>query len=243
MPVFRIPQSLWFPDPAQAHHSGVVGVGGDLSVDRLWLAYQRGIFPWFGEGDPILWWSPDPRMVLYPHELRVGRSLRKRIRRGDYSVTMDQAFGRVLDACATVPRRGQDGTWLVPALRRGLAALHGRGVAHSVEAWDDGGRLVGGLYGIAVGATFCGESMFALAPDASKVAFVHAIRQLQAWGTTQIDCQVHTPHLARFGAREVARSDYLRLLRQGRHAGPPVGLWRLDPQLDPLSEEPGDVTG
>jgi len=233
MPVFRIPHTLWFPDPVQAHDSGVVGIGGDLSVDRLWLAYQRGIFPWFSEGDPILWWSPDPRMVLYPGDLHVGRSLRKRIRRGDYRITMDRAFARVLDACASVPRRGQDGTWLLPALRRGLMGLHARGHAHSVEAWDAQDRLVGGLYGINVGATFCGESMFALASDASKVAFVHTVRQLQAWGTTQIDCQVYTPHLARFGAKEVSRATYLRALQQGRGHGPPVGMWHLEPSPTP----------
>lgn len=235
MPVFRVPDSLWFPDPAQAHASGIVGVGGDLSTDRLWLAYQRGIFPWFGEDNPILWWSPDPRMVLYPSELHIGRSLRKRLRRGDLHITMDEAFGRVLDACASVPRPGQTGTWLVPALRRGLLGLHARGHAHSVEAWDVHGKLVGGLYGIQVGSTFCGESMFANTADASKVAFVVAVEQLAAWGTTQIDCQVHTEHLARFGAREVPRVAYLRELARGREEGPPVGLWRLEPARDPAA--------
>lgn len=241
MPVFRIPRALWFPEPEQAHASGIVGVGGDLTPDRLLLAYRSGIFPWFSDGDPILWWSPDPRTVLHPGALHVGRSLRKRIRHGPYTLTWDTAFADVLRACATTPRPGQDGTWLTDALRAGLIGLHERGYAHSVEAWLDG-RLVGGLYGVAIGATFCGESMFAHAPDASKVAFVQCVRQLARWGVTQIDCQMHTPHLARFGAVDIDRRDYLRALRIGLTSGPPPGLWRFDPDFDLTDPTPPHPT-
>lgn len=231
MPVFRIPRQLWLPDPTLAHHSGVLAVGGDLSPARLLHAYRHGVFPWFGPGDPILWWSPDPRMVLHPSSLHVHRSLRKRLRRQDYRVTMDQAFPEVLRRCAEVPRPGQEGTWLVPELQDGLLALNAQGYAHSIEAWDPSGALVGGLYGIQAGATFCGESMFALAPDASKVAFVFAVHQLAAWGVHQIDCQIYTDHLARFGAKEIPRSAYLHDLQRGLAGGPAPGPWTLD--VDP----------
>lgn len=233
MPVFRIPSTIWFPDPEQAHPSGVVAVGGDLSAERLRAAYRQGIFPWYNGEEPVLWWSPDPRMVLDPHALHLGRSLRKRIRRGDYRITMDTAFDEVLIACARVPRPGQDGTWLSADLRRGMGDLHTQGIAHSIEAWDGDGTLVGGLYGVACGRTFCGESMFATASDASKVAFAWTVVQLRRWGVTTIDCQVHTDHLDRFGAREIARTAFLSDLQAGLDRGPPQARWSFDPALTP----------
>lgn len=232
MPVFRIPNRVVFPDPELADDSGLLGVGGDLGPRRLLLAYSRGVFPWFSEGQPILWWSPDPRMVLYADELHIPRSLGKRIRRGDYRVTFDQDFTRVIRHCAQAPRPGQDGTWITTNMQLAYAHLHRLGHAHSVEAWR-GGELVGGLYGVAVGGLFAGESMFALAPDASKVAFVRAVRQLQRWGFPLIDCQMHTDHLQRFGAREIPRASYLAALAElTSRPGRPVGRWSFDDDFE-----------
>jgi leucyl/phenylalanyl-tRNA--protein transferase len=211
MPVYRIPRQLVFPDPRDADPSGLLGVGGDLSTERLLLGYRMGIFPWYSAGQPILWWSPDPRMILMLPELHVPRSLAKIVRRGDYRITLDTAFPQVLRACAATPRPGQDGTWLTAEMERAYLRLHELGWAHSAEAWS-GDELVGGLYGVAIGRFFSGESMFAHAPDASKVAFVWWMRQLERWGFTLVDCQVHTAHLDRFGAREIDREDYLAAL-------------------------------
>ncbi len=228
MPIFRIPRELLFPDPALAEPSGLLGVGGDLSAQRMILGYQRGIFPWYSAGQPILWWSPDPRMVLYPDQLVVQRSLGKRIRQRRYEVTLDRAFPDVIARCATVRRPGQDGTWLTPAMMRALHQLHDLGYAHSVEAWEDG-RLVGGLYGVAVGRFFSGESMFADAPDASKVAFVLMVRQLERWGWPLVDCQVHTEHLERFGGVEIPRTRYLQEIAPLVEAEGKLGKWSFDP--------------
>lgn len=198
-----------FPDPRHADASGLLAVGGDLSPQRLMTAYRQGIFPWFGPGQPILWWSPDPRMVLSVPDLHVGRSLRKRIRQAPYTITLDTAFEQVILACSQVPRPGQDGTWITDEMVDAYVTLFEGGHAHSVEAWDDEGRLVGGLYGVSAGRMFFGESMFAVAPDASKIAFVRLVRQLDAWGFPLIDCQMHTEHLARFGAHEIPRARFL----------------------------------
>lgn len=230
MPIYRIPEQHLFPNPELANSGGLLGVGGDLHPDRILLAYRQGIFPWYSEGQPILWWSPDPRMVLWVDALHISRSLGKIIRRGDFHITMDTAFDEVMTACADVPRPGQQGTWITPELKEGFVALHDAGHAHSIEAWKDG-ELVGGLYGLTVGRVFCGESMFAVVPNASKVAFVALVQQLRRWGFPMVDCQVHTPHLARFGAREVPRKRFLADLtvlgsRPGR-----VGPWTLDPDL------------
>ncbi len=208
MAVYRIPRELWFPDPAIADPSGLLGVGGDLSPERLLLAYRSGIFPWYSHDQPILWWSPDPRMVLESAHLQVPRSLAKRIRQQPYTITLDRAFSQVLAGCASAPRPGQDGTWLTPEMQAAYLKLHQLGFAHSCEAWRDG-ELVGGLYGVAVGHLYCGESMFARANDASKIAFVWLTQQLRDWGFPVIDCQVHTKHLDRFGATEIPRRDYL----------------------------------
>jgi leucyl/phenylalanyl-tRNA--protein transferase len=210
VPVYRLDDRLLFPPPAEAE-DGLLAVGGDLSPDRLVLAYSQGIFPWYEQGQPILWHSPDPRMVLVASQVHVPRSLAKVLRRGDYEITLDTAFADVIDGCASAGRPGQRTTWITAAMRKAYVELHRRGVAHSVEAWS-GGRLAGGLYGVSLGAAFFGESMFARRPDASKAAFVTLVAQLVRWGIDLVDCQVYTDHLARFGAEEWTRRRYLGAL-------------------------------
>ena len=227
MPVFRLDDRLIFPDPELAHPSGVIAVGGDVSPERLLRGYAAGIFPWYSEGQPILWHSPDPRFVLDVSDLRVGKSLRNRMNRRPYRITMDRAFEAVIDACARVPRPGQDGTWITDDMRLGYRGLHDRGFAHSVEAWD-GDSLVGGLYGVSLGHAFFGESMFATASDASKIAFVCLARQLQRWDMPWLDSQVHTEHVERFGAVEISRRDYLLRLRTALSAPTRHGIWAFD---------------
>lgn len=199
------------PDPEESDARGLVAVGGDLRPDRLIDGYRRGIFPWYSEGLPILWHSPDPRFVLEPKHLQVNRSLRKSLRRNPYRLSFDTAFSEVVQLCSEVPRPGQDGTWITSDMMAAYDRLFALGHAHSVEAWFDD-QLVGGVYGVAVGAVFCGESMFALAPDASKIAFVKLIHQLDRWGFGLIDCQVYTEHLDRFGAVEWPRARFLARL-------------------------------
>jgi leucyl/phenylalanyl-tRNA--protein transferase len=210
-----------------AIEDGLLAVGGDLRVERLLLAYQSGIFPWYSEGDPLLWWSPDPRMVLIPNELHVSRSLERVLKKGEFAVTLDTAFPAVIHACAEVRGPRRDGTWITKDMESAYCALHDAGYAHSVECRRDG-ELVGGLYGVSLGACFFGESMFSLVPNASKVAFVRLVRQLTAWGFTLVDCQMHTPHLARFGAKEIPRKRFLKLLRDGLTATTQRGMWRID---------------
>lgn len=210
MPVFRLDERLVFPPPALAE-DGLLAVGGDLSPERLLLAYTQGIFPWYEKGQPILWHSPDPRLVLPVAELHVPRRLERTLRRGDFQVLFDAAFDRVIDACARAPRPGQQGTWITGEMRRAYKLLHRLGYAHSAEAWREG-RLAGGLYGVCLGGVFFGESMFTRAPDASKVAFVTLVRRLAAWGVALVDCQVATAHLERFGAREWPRERFLAAL-------------------------------
>ncbi len=229
MPVFRLGAALDFP-PVELADDGLLAVGGDLRPERLMLAYSRGIFPWYGEDLPILWHSPDPRMVLLPDELVVQRSLRKAIRKQPYELRMDTAFVEVLRGCAAAPRPGQDGTWLIPEMIDAYTTLHAKGLAHSIEAWR-GDELVGGLYGVALGAAFFGESMFARAPDASKIAFAAAVAQLRAWGYQLIDCQVHTDHLERFGAREIPRVEYLARLARALDEPTPRERWAFELDL------------
>lgn len=207
--------SLTFPPLARAlrEPNGLLAVGGDLSPERLLSAYRHGCFPWFQEGQPILWWSPDPRMVLFPNELHVSRSLRKTLRQERFTVTFDRNFAAVIRACAE-PRAYADGTWITPAMQTSYQELHRRGIAHSVEVWEHD-RLVGGLYGLAIGRLFFGESMFSRATDASKIGFVTLVERLRDCGFTLIDCQMHTQHLASFGAREIPRSEFATHL--GRH--------------------------
>jgi leucyl/phenylalanyl-tRNA--protein transferase len=237
VPVFRLDGRLAFP-PAELAEDGLLAVGGDLSPERLVLAYANGIFPWFSQGQPILWHSPDPRMVLPVAELHVPRSLAKAERRRPYTLSLDRAFAEVIAGCAAARRPGQRTTWITRSMRRAYLELHRRGLAHSVEAWD-GERLAGGLYGVSLGAVFFGESMFAARPDASKLAFVALVRQLAGWGFTLVDCQVHTPHLERFGAREWPRRRYLEELRRALVAPTRQGRWTLDTESRLPEPKPG----
>jgi leucyl/phenylalanyl-tRNA--protein transferase len=223
-----------FPPPAQAlaEPNGLLAAGADLSVERLIAAYRRGIFPWYSAGQPILWWSPDPRMVLIPSELRLTRSLRKRLHRRDYEVRADTAFEAVMRGCAE-PRAGQDGTWITGEMIAAYGALNRCGIAHSVETWIDG-ELAGGLYGVALGSAFFGESMFTLVTDASKIALAHLVRQLGRWSFGMIDCQMATSHLAAFGAREIPRARFMARLAELVECESPaakVRLWRFDHDL------------
>lgn len=227
MPVFALTDELRFPHPSQAADGGLLAVGGDLRPERLILAYSHGIFPWYSEGRPILWWCPSPRLVIEPASLYVGRSLRKTMRREPYRITMDTAFERVIDACAKTPRPDQDGTWITRALRAAMIRLHRLGIAHSVEAWEDD-ALVGGLYGLSIGAAFFGESMFAHRPDASKIAFVTLAQQLARWDFDFIDCQVVTDHLLRFGAFELELDDFLERLAVAVEQPTRPGPWSFE---------------
>ena len=229
--IYRIPEQHIFPPPGEADESGILGVGGDLDPRRVYLAYRMGIFPWYSDPQPILWWSPDPRMVLFPERLRIPRSLGKRIRQRRYRVTMDRAFGEVVRRCKQKPRPGQDGTWITAEMLACYDGLFQAGVAHSIEAWD-GDRLVGGLFGVSLGRVFAGDSMFADAPDASKVAFVHFVRQFQLWGGTCIDSQVHTEHLERFGGELIPRRDYLALLESDRDQRLRTSPWSFDSDFE-----------
>jgi leucyl/phenylalanyl-tRNA--protein transferase len=230
--VYRLATDLVFPAPEDAEASGLLAVGGDLAPERLLLAYSLGIFPWPLVEYPLLWFSPDPRMVLRPEALHVPRSLAKTLRQHRYAVQLDTAFGEVVERCARVPRRGEPGTWITAELAGAYVKLHELGFAHSAEAWEDG-RLVGGLYGVSLGGTFFGESMFADRPDASKCAFVTLVRQLQRWRFELIDCQVHTEHLARFGAREWPRRRFLAALAESLARPSRRGAWRLDAARGP----------
>jgi leucyl/phenylalanyl-tRNA--protein transferase len=210
-------------DSALREPNGLLAAGGDLSPHRLIEAYKRGIFPWFNPGEPILWWSPDPRMVLFPCELKISRSLRKTLKKKPYEIRVDSAFRQVMEACAA-PRDGQGGTWITAAMISAYTELHQRGLAHSVETWMEG-KLVGGLYGISLGRMFYGESMFSLATDASKIAFVHLVRQLEHWGYGMIDCQMKTAHLASLGAREIPRAEFSQKLSELVNFPEDIGHW------------------
>jgi leucyl/phenylalanyl-tRNA--protein transferase len=214
---------------ALAEPNGLLAAGGELSAGRLIDAYRSGIFPWFNHGQPILWWSPDPRMVLIPCELKIARSLGKVLRNRKYEVRADAEFRQVISACAA-PRATQDGTWISAEMIAAYCALHERGFAHSIETWIDG-ELAGGLYGVAIGRMFYGESMFTRVPDASKIALVHLVRQLQRWDFGMIDCQMHTRHLASFGAREISRADFIRKLLELVNCPHLPGRWTLDRDL------------
>jgi len=217
-----------FPPPDQASREGLLAVGGDLQPGRLLEAYRRGIFPWYNEGQPILWWSPDPRAVLLPEELNVSRSLRKTLRTGQFRVTFDERFDDVVRACAGSRRQNAEhGTWITQAMHDAYCELHRLGHAHSVETWHER-ELVGGLYGVTLGGVFFGESMFSHKTDASKVALVLGVRQLQRWGYTLIDCQLPSAHLERMGARAIPRAEYLMLLSRALTLHAHEGPWRFD---------------
>jgi leucyl/phenylalanyl-tRNA--protein transferase len=224
MPVFRLPDEIVFPSPELAEEDGLLAVGGDLSVERLLLAYSMGIFPWYTDDSPILWWSPDPRLVLMPGDLKVSRSLRQTMKRETYRITFDSAFESVIRNCAASPRKDEAGTWITEEMIGAYCRLHDEGFAHSVESWY-GSELAGGLYGVALGGVFYGESMFANRSDASKVAFVKLVQRLAEWKFRIIDCQVTTRHLISLGAKEVPRSEFLKIVKKALKVETPRGKW------------------
>ena len=226
MAVPRRPRAL-FPPPSRASSDGVIAVGGKADPETLLAAYSQGIFPWPHEGMPLLWFCPDPRFVLVPRQAHVSRSLRKTMRRGGFEVKADTAFSRVIRAGAVRPRPGQDGTWITREIVAGYTALHRQGLAHSIEAWREG-RLVGGLYGVSLGAVFFGESMFADEPDASKVCFATLLGNLLRWNFELVDCQSRTDHLATFGAVDWPRPRFLAALREALRGPTRRGPWKLD---------------
>ncbi|MGD8309261.1 MAG: leucyl/phenylalanyl-tRNA--protein transferase [Chromatiales bacterium] len=231
-----------FPDPSSAERepNGLLAIGGDLSVPRLLNAYRAGIFPWYSEGQPILWWSPDPRTVLYPERLRISRSLRKTLRKGRFQATVDRAFSRVVESCAA-PRPGEPGTWITRGMARAYDRLAAAGAAHSVEIWE-GGHMVGGLYGVALGRVFFGESMFSRTSDASKAALVHLVDILLEAGYRLVDCQVYSDHLLSLGAEEIPRAEFERCLDRWVDEPAPEDAWRRPapvPVAVPDRLEPG----
>ncbi|MFZ5444919.1 MAG: leucyl/phenylalanyl-tRNA--protein transferase [Myxococcota bacterium] len=223
---FLGPDPTRFPPIEETDEDGIIAVGGDLSPERLVQAYRRGIFPWYSEGLPILWHCPDPRFVLEPKAMHVPKSLRKVMKRGTYEVRLDTAFDQVIDGCARTPRPGQRGTWITRDMRKAYLRLHQLGLAHSAETWLDG-QLVGGLYGVSLGRVFYGESMFARADDASKVAFVTLVEWMQAWGVELVDCQQETEHLARFGAVPWPRTRFIDALATLTASPTRQGKWSL----------------
>lgn len=207
--IFRLDERLLFPDPELAEPDGLLAVGGDLSTERLLLAYQNGIFPWYGDDTPILWYSPHERFVLFPEELKISKSMQQLLRSDKFRITVDTSFEEVITACSSVKRNGQDGTWITGEMKAAYIKLHNEGFAHSVEVWEQD-NLVGGLYGVKIGTVFCGESMFGLVSNASKIALIHLCNS----GLYQlIDCQVHTSHLASMGAKLNSRKGYMDILR------------------------------
>ena len=209
--MYRLTDALLFPSPEQASAEGIVAVGGDLQPERVMLAYRKGIFPWFESDDFLLWWSPDPRMVLFPDQLKISKSMRTVLRKKQFEVTFNKAFDQVVEACAKVKRFGQNGTWITPGLMEVYSTLHTQGYAHSVEVWEEG-SLVGGLYGIDLGTIFCGESMFSKSSNASKVALIFLVKELKKNKYELIDCQVPTQHLASMGAEPISRTKFLSFL-------------------------------
>ena len=226
MPIFRLVDEPVFPPPDYADPSGLLAVGGDLSSERLLEAYRLGIFPWYSEDQPILWWSPDPRFVLELGEFHISRSLRKTLKKGIFQVTLDRVFEEVITACAAVPRAGQNGTWITPEMREAYIHLHGLGYAHSVETWFEG-KLVGGVYGVSLGKAFFGESMFHRKTDASKVALAALVEQLKSWAFHFVDAQMATEHMMTLGAKEVSRRIFLKQLHSALAHSTKRGKWRI----------------
>ena len=227
MPIFRLVDEPIFPPPDYADSSGLLAVGGDLSKERLLEAYRLGIFPWYSDDQPILWWSPDPRLVLDLKDFTISRSLRKTLKKAIFQVTFDHAFEQVIQACALIPRAAQNGTWITEEMREAYINLHGLGYAHSVESWL-GGELVGGLYGVSLGKAFFGESMFHLKTDASKVALATLVEKLKSWDFHFIDSQMTTEHMIRLGARELPRRIFLKRLQLALRHPPKRGRWRIE---------------
>lgn len=209
--MFLLSKDLFFPSLNEADEDGLLAIGGDLSTERLLLAYRSGIFPWYNEDEPICWWSPDPRFVLYPDELKISSSMKTVLQNGKFRFTINRAFTQVIQNCKTVSRKGQDGTWISPAMQNAYINLHELGYAHSAETWRDG-KLVGGLYGIRLGKIFFGESMFSMETNASKFAFINYAKQLQKENVQLIDCQLHTNHLESLGAKMIPREIFTKIL-------------------------------
>lgn len=229
MTIYRLFEEPVFPDPEEADPDGLLAVGGDLSPQRLLTAYANGIFPWYAEDSPILWWSTNPRLILIPDEFHIPRSLRRVLNKELFSFTMDTDFEAVIHGCADMPRPEQDGTWILKEMKEAYILLHELGYAHSVEAWQEG-ELVGGLYGVSLGAAFFGESMFFKVSDASKAAFCMLVNQLKKWNFSFVDCQQTTRHLLRFGAREVQRFRFMSMLREAMENPTREGMWSFDNQ-------------
>src|SRR2546422_2448597 len=227
MPIYRLTKKHIFPPPDHAEPDGLLAVGGDLSTKRLLLAYHLGIFPWYAEGQPILWWSPDPRLVLNLGEFHVSRRLRQTLRKSAFAVTLDQAFPQVIHSCAIVSHKGQHGTWITAEMEKAYILLHQMGFAHSTESWFEG-ELAGGVYGVSLGRAFFAESMFFLKTDASKVALAALVEQLKKWGFQMFDAQVTSRHLLSLGAKEVPRSVFLRQLKKALDFPTIRGKWEID---------------
>ena len=227
MPVYRLIDEIVFPPPDRAEPDGLLALGGDLSSERLLLAYKMGIFPWYSEGQPILWWSPDPRSVLEPGEFRISRRLAQRIKGGTFKVTFDRAFSQVIEACSLVPREGQHGTWITLEMKKAYIRLHRLGYAHSAESWFDG-ELVGGIYGVSLGRCFFGESMFYRRTDASKVALSALVQRMKDWNLDLLDAQVTTGHLMSLGAKEIPRHLFLKRLAKSLRYPTKKGRWDAD---------------
>jgi leucyl/phenylalanyl-tRNA---protein transferase len=227
MPIFRLVDEPIFPPPDYADPSGLLAVGGDLSKERLLEAYRLGIFPWYSDDQPILWWSPDPRLTLDLKDFKISRSLRKTLTKGIFQITFDHAFEAVIRACAVVPREAQNGTWITDEMQKAYVNLHGLGYAHSVESWL-GGKLAGGLYGVSLGRCFFGESMFHLKTDASKVALAALVEKLKSWDFHFIDSQMTTEHMLRLGAKELPRRIFLKRLQSALRYPTKRGRWRID---------------
>ncbi|MEM8890673.1 MAG: leucyl/phenylalanyl-tRNA--protein transferase [Bacteroidota bacterium] len=226
MPIFALNEEIFFPPPYLANPDGILAVGGDLSPERLILAYEMGIFPWYSPEEPIIWWSPDPRFVLYPAELRVSKSMRPYLNGSRFRVSFDEAFSEVVSNCQKIYRPGQQGTWITGEMLDAYCHLHEMGLAHSVEVWQED-QLVGGLYGISMGRCFFGESMFSKVSNASKTGFIRLIRTLEEKGFELIDCQVHTPHLESLGAQHIPRELFLKQLAEGLKEPSLKGNWSV----------------
>ena len=233
MPVYRLSDEVVFPAPELAEESGLLAIGGDLRPERLILAYCNGIFPWPHEGLPLLWFSPDPRMVLRPGAARINKRLRRTIRNRKFRVTLDTAFRQVIEGCAITPRKHESGTWITGEMIEAYTELHRLGYAHSAECWMED-ELVGGLYGVSIGTVMVGESMFSRESDASKVAFVTTLEQLDRWRFDLVDAQIHTPHLASLGGREWPRFRFLETLRAAVRNETRLAPWQIDPDLEDL---------
>ena len=230
MPVFLLADKIAFPSPHLASGEGLLAVGGDLSQRRLLLAYRMGIFPWFSDDEPIMWWSPDPRLVLYPHEIRVSKTLQKIIKKNMFQITMDSAFVQVINSCAQVRLQNKERTWIVKDMIDAYCELHESGFAHSVEAWYEN-ELAGGIYGVSLGRCFFGESMFTRVSNASNVALVKLVEYLNALSFDFLDCQVTTEHLIRLGAREIPRIRFLKQLERSLEAPTNRGKWHFSNAL------------